>query len=45
MGDTRATSNVNRSYSLAATGIASFTFLLLFLYPRFASDEANSLLF
>jgi hypothetical protein len=40
-----ATSNVNRSYSLAATSIAIFTFVLIFLYPRFASGEIDSLLF
>jgi hypothetical protein len=38
-------SNVNRSYSLAATSIAIFTFMLVFLYPRFASGEINALLF
>src|SRR5262245_23273583 len=37
--------NVNRSYSLAATSIAIFTFMLLFLYPRFASGAVNALLF
>jgi hypothetical protein len=45
MGDELATSNVNRSYSLAATSIAIFTFMLFFLYPRFASGEINALLF
>ena len=45
MGDELATSNVNRSYSLAATSIAIFTFILIFLYPRFASGEVNALLF
>lgn len=40
-----ATHNVNRSYSLAATSIAIFTFMLFFLYPRFASGEINALLF
>jgi hypothetical protein len=45
MGDEVASSNVNRSYSLAATSIAIFTFILIFLYPRFASGEANALLF
>jgi hypothetical protein len=45
MGDEVATSNVNRSYSLAATSIAIFTFMLIFLYPRFASGEINALLF
>jgi hypothetical protein len=45
MGDELATSNVNRAYSLAATSIAIFTFMLVFLYPRFASGEINALLF
>jgi hypothetical protein len=45
MGDDLAPSNVNRSYSLAATSIAIFTFMLLFLYPRFTSGEINVLLF
>ena len=45
MGDELATSNVNRSYSLAATSIAIFTFMLFFLYPRFARGEINARLF
>jgi hypothetical protein len=45
MGDELATSNVNRTYSLAATSIAIFTFMLFFLYPRFARGEINDLLF
>ena len=45
MGDDLAASNVNRSYSLAATSIAIFTFMLIFLYPRFASGEIDPLLF
>ena len=45
MVDDLAASNVNRSYSLAATSIAIFTFVLFFLYPRFASGEINALLF
>jgi hypothetical protein len=45
MGDEVATSNVNRSYSLSATSIAIFTFMLVFLYPRFASGELNAVLF
>ena len=45
MGDDLAASNVNRSYSLAATSIAIFTFMLIFLYPRFASGEVKALLF
>jgi hypothetical protein len=40
-----ATSNVNRSYSLAATSIAIFTIVLIFLYPRFASGEIDPMLF
>ena len=31
MGDELATANVNRSYSLAATSIAIFTFILIVL--------------
>jgi hypothetical protein len=45
MGDDLAAANVNRSYSLAATSFAIFTFMLFFLYPRFASGEINALLF
>jgi hypothetical protein len=45
MGDDLAVSNANRSYSLAATSIAIFTFMLIFLYPRFASGEVSALLF
>src|SRR6184192_3835358 len=45
MGDDLAASNVNRLHSLAATSIAIFTFMLIFLYPRFASDEVNAWLF
>jgi hypothetical protein len=45
MGDELASANVNRSYSLAATSIAIFTFMLFFMYPRFVSGEVNPLLF
>ncbi len=45
MGDELAASNVNRSYSLAGTSIAIFTFMLFFLYPRFARNEINVWLF
>jgi hypothetical protein len=45
MPDDLAASNVNRSYSLAATSIAIFTFTLIFLYPRFVNGEANAVLF
>ena len=45
MGDEVASSNVNRSYSLAATSIAIFTFMLFFLYPRYSSGAINAVLF
>jgi hypothetical protein len=45
MGDELAGSNVTRSYSLAGTSIAIFTFMLFFLYPRFARNEVNAVLF
>ena len=45
MGDELAAANVNRSYSLAASSIAIFTFMLFFLYPRFASGEVNAWLY
>ena len=45
MGDDLAPSNVNRSYSLGATSIAIFTFVLIFLYPMFTSGELSALLF
>jgi hypothetical protein len=45
MSDDLAASNVNRSYSLAATSIAIFTFLLFFLYPRFEAGQINVVLF
>jgi len=45
MSDELATTNVNRSYSLGATSIAIFTFMLFFLYPRFKSGEINPVLF
>lgn len=41
MTDELAAANVNRSYQLAASSIAIFTFLLFFLYPKFLSGEAN----
>ena len=40
-----AAANVNRSYQLTAISIAIFTFMLGFLYPRYAGGEVNSLLF
>jgi hypothetical protein len=45
MGDDLAGTNVNRSYSLAATSIAIFSFVLFFLYPRFLGGEINGVLF
>jgi hypothetical protein len=45
MGDELAAANVNRSYQLAASSIAIFTFLLFFLYPRFASGEVDPVRF
>jgi hypothetical protein len=45
MGDDLAASNVNRTYSLSAMCVAIFTFMLIFLYPRYASGEVNGLLF
>ena len=45
MADDLAAANVNRSYQLAASSIAIFTFLLFFLYPRFASGEVDALRF
>jgi hypothetical protein len=40
-----AAANVNRSYQLAASCIAIFTFLLFFLYPRFVSGQIDGLPF
>jgi hypothetical protein len=45
VGDDLAASDANRSYSLAATSIAIFTFMLVFLCPRFASGGVNALRF
>jgi hypothetical protein len=45
MTDELAAANVNRSYQLAASCIAIFTFLLFFLYPRFVSGNVDPLLY
>jgi hypothetical protein len=45
MADDLAAANINRSYSLTATCIPIFTFMLFFLYPRFASGEIDARLF
>jgi hypothetical protein len=43
MAEDLAAANVNRSYQLAASSIAIFTFMLFFLYPRFVSGEVDAL--
>ena len=45
MADELAAANVNRSYQLAASSIAIFTFLLFFLYPRYSAGEVSPLLY
>jgi hypothetical protein len=45
MADDLAAANANRTYSLAATSIAIFTFMMFFLYPRFESGEIDPWLF
>ena len=45
MADDVAAANVNRSYQLAASSIAIFTFLLFFLYPKFASGQVDAFLY
>src|SRR5262245_50370089 len=45
MGEDLAAANVNRSYSLTATSIAIFTFMLFFMFPRFRSGEIDALSF
>ena len=42
MADELAAANVNRSYQLAASSIAIFTFLLFFLYPKFAGGQIGA---
>ena len=42
MADDLAAANVNRSYQLAASSIAIFTFLLLFLHPKFVSGDVDA---
>lgn len=41
MTEDLAAANVNRSYQLGASTIAIFTFLLLFLFPRFVSGDID----
>jgi len=45
MGDELAAANVNRAYTLAASSIAIFTFLLFFLFPRYSSGEVDGRLY
>ena len=45
MREDLAAVNVTRTYTLAASNIAIFTFMLFFLYPRFESGRINTLLF
>ena len=45
MREDLAAVNVTRSYTLAGTNIAIFTFMLLLLYPRFESGRINPVLF
>lgn len=40
-----ANSNVNRNITLAGTSVAIFTFLLFFLYPRYAVGSIDPILF
>ena len=42
MADDLAAANVNRSYQLSASSIAIFTFLLFFLYPKFANGQVDA---
>jgi len=39
------TSNLNRSVTLIGSNLAIFTFVLIFLYPRYASNQLNGVLF
>lgn len=45
MGEGLAAANVNRAYSLSASNIAVFSFLLFFLYPRLEKGMINPFLF
>ena len=45
MREDLAAVNVTRSYTLAGTNIAIFTFMLFFLYPRFENGRINPVLF
>jgi hypothetical protein len=38
-------SNLNRTVTLIGSNLAIFTFVLVFLFPRYASDQLNGVLF
>lgn len=42
MAEDVAAANVNRSYQLAASSIAIFTFLLFFLYPKYIAGQVDA---
>lgn len=42
MADDQASANVNRSYQLAASSIAIFTFLLFFIYPKYIDGQVDA---
>ena len=42
MAEDVAAANVNRSYQLAASSIAIFTFLLFFLYPKHIAGQVDA---
>jgi len=39
------TSNLNRSVTLIGSNLAIFTFVLIFLFPRYASNQLTGVLF
>ena len=45
MREDLAAVNVTRTYTLAASNIAIFTFMLFFLYPKFETGKINPVLF
>src|SRR4030095_4793627 len=45
MREDLAAVNVTRTYTLAASNIAIFTFMLFFLYPKFETGRINPVLF
>ena len=45
MAEELAAANVNRSYQLAASSIAIFTFQLFFLYPKFVAGDVDPMPF